>query len=130
MTTAKSTVERRIASYFKALQVSDEDAWIACFANDGALYDPANAPPLSGEPALREFFQAAGGAFKSLTLSEEAVFICGNQAAVKFRGEGVGKNGRAVRFEGIDLFDINAAGQIQSVRGYWDAAELFAQLQS
>lgn len=128
--TVEKNVPHCVANYFKELRAMDEDGWTANFAHDGALYDPADAAPLMGESALRGFFQAACGAFKSLALAEEAVFVCGNQAAVKFRGEGVGKNGRAVRFEGIDLFDISADGRIQSVRGYWDPAGLFAQLQS
>lgn len=125
----KHSVERCVAEYFAALSARDETAWVASFARNGALHDPADAPPFIGVDALRGFFQAACGAFAALTLTAENVFVCGSQAAVKFQGEGVGKNGRAVRFEGIDVFDINASGRIQRVRGYWDAAALFAQLQ-
>lgn len=130
MNIEKNKVPPCIENYFKALRAMDEDSWIATFAHGGALYDPADAAPHTGENALRGFFQAACGAFKSLALVEETVFVCGNQAAVKFRGEGVGKNDRSVRFEGIDLFDIDADGRIQSVRGYWDPASVFAQLKN
>ncbi|MEK6662955.1 MAG: nuclear transport factor 2 family protein [Pseudomonadota bacterium] len=126
----KQKVEQGVAAYFAALSAMDEAGWLAVFARNGALHDPADAPPCIGEEALRGFFRAASGAFASLSIRPENLFVCGSQAAVKFHGEGVGKNGRAVSFDGIDLFDMNVEGRIQRVRGYWDAAALFAQLQA
>lgn len=61
-------------------------------------------------------------------LSEEQVFIAANSAAVKWTGRGVSKQGRDVHFEGIDVFEVNEAGKIQSLRAYWNPAEMMAQL--
>lgn len=130
MSMDKQKVEQSVAAYFAALNAGDEAGWLATFARNGALHDPADAPPYIGDEALRGFFRAASGAFASLSISSENMFVCGSQAAVKFYVDGVGKNGRALSFEGIDIFDINVAGRIQRVRGYWDAAALFAQLQA
>lgn len=126
----KQTVEKRVAAYFAAISAMDEAGWLAAFAPSGALHDPADAPPYIGEEALGGFFRAACGAFASLTIKPENVFVCGSQAAVKFYGEGVGNNGRALSFDGIDLFDMNSEGRILRVRGYWDAAAVFSQLQA
>ena len=126
----KQKVEQSVAVYFAALSAGDEAGWLASFARNGALHDPADTPPCIGEESLRGFFRTAYGAFASLSIRAENVFVRGSQAAVKFRGEGVGKNGRALSFEGIDIFDINVAGRIQRVRGYWDAAAAFSQLQA
>lgn len=126
----KQTVEQSVAVYFAALSSGDEAGWLANFARNGALHDPSDAPPCIGEDALRSFFRAACDAFTSLSIRPENMYVCGSQAAVKFHGKGVGKNGRAVSFEGIDIFDINVAGRILRVRGYWDPAAVFAQLQA
>ena len=57
-----------------------------------------------------------------------ALAIAGNGAAVKWTGRGVSKAGRKVQFEGIDVFEINEAGKIQTVHAYWNPAEMVAQL--
>mgnify|MGYP000200351239 CR=1 FL=1 len=124
----KRLMARRVADYFAAIGAQDEAAWVALFAPDAALHDPADAPPLVGETALRGFFRVARGAFAALDLRVENVFSCGNEAAAGFSGEGVGRNGQAVRFEGIDLFAFDADGRILSVRGFWDPAALFERL--
>ena len=36
--------------------------------------------------------------------------------------------GREVRFEGIDLIEVNEAGKIQNLYAYWNPAEMIAQL--
>jgi steroid delta-isomerase len=53
-----------------------------------------------------------------------------NEVAVKWTGRGVGKNGREVTCEGIDIFEINEALKIKTLRVYWHPAALMAQLQS
>ena len=62
-------------------------------------------------------------------MTADHIFLSGNRAAVKFTGRGTGKNGRQVIFEGIDVFEINQEGKIQTMWGYWDPAAMMAQLQ-
>ena len=52
----------------------------------------------------------------------------GNGAAVKWTGHGTSTSGREVNFEGIDIFEVNDDGKIQTVRAYWNPAEMIAQL--
>ncbi|MBA3768081.1 MAG: nuclear transport factor 2 family protein [Acidobacteria bacterium] len=121
-------VQKAVADYFAATRAMDASAWVAAFSEDGTSYEPAT-PPARGHEALRQFFDGIAGAFSQFGLTEDNVFITGNEAAVKWTGRGVGVNGREVVFEGIDIFEINEAGKIQNVRAYWNAAALFAQLQ-
>ncbi|HEX8136855.1 MAG TPA: nuclear transport factor 2 family protein [Pyrinomonadaceae bacterium] len=120
-------VQKAVADYFAATRAMDAQAWIETFAEDATSYDPA-APPATGHAALRQFFEAIAGAFKEVGLTEDKVFVVGREAAVKWTGRGVGHNGREVVFEGIDFFEVNEAGKIQSVRAYWNPATLMAQL--
>ncbi len=124
------TISRSIKAYFAATRAMDTEAWVATFAPDAISYDPVGAPPTAGHDALRQFFEAILGAFDKVGLTEDQMFIAGNGAAVKWTGRGKGKNGREVRFEGINIFELNEDGQIQNLRAYWNPAEVMMQLQT
>lgn len=122
-------VAKAIKAYFAAIKEMNTESWLAVFATDAESFDPADAPPHKGHDGLRQFFEGIAGGFKEVALTPEDVFIVGREAAVKWTGNGVGKNGRRVHFEGIDIFEVNEEGKIQKLRGYWNPAELMGQLQ-
>jgi steroid Delta-isomerase len=121
-------VSRAVRAYFLAIRAMDADAWVNTFAEDATSTDPVGSPAITGRDALREFFQSICENFKSVALNEDSVFVAGNGAAVKWSGQGTSTNGREVKFEGIDIFDVNEDGKIQAVRAYWNPAEMIAQL--
>ena len=121
-------VSQAVKAYFAAIRAMDQQAWVNTFAVDAISYDPAGAPPTEGHKKLGEFFQTITAAFKEVGLTEDEVFVAGNGAAVKWTGRGTSKQGRAVKFEGIDVFEINEAGKIQTLRAYWNPAEMVGQL--
>jgi len=124
------TISKAVKGYFAAIRAMDIESCVAAFAPDGVSHDPVGAPPTVGHDALRQFFTAIIGAFATVGLTEDHVFIAGDGAAVKWTGRGKGKNGREVRFEGIDVIEINEAGLIKTVRAYWNPAEVMMQLQA
>ncbi|MEP6717650.1 MAG: nuclear transport factor 2 family protein [bacterium] len=117
-----------VKAYFAALRAMDEQAWVNTFAEDAVSHDPVGALPINGHQKLAEFFQTITAAFKEVGLHEDQVFIAGNSAAVKWTGRGTSKQGRTVHFEGIDVFEINDAGKIETLHAYWNPAEMVAQL--
>ena len=121
-------VAKAVKAYFAALRAMDQQAWVNTFAEDAVSYDPVGAPAINGHQSLGEFFQTITAAFKEVGLTENDVFITGNNAAVKWTGKGTSKQGRAVHFEGIDVFSINEAGKIETLHAYWNPAEMVAQL--
>ena len=121
-------IANAIKNYFAALRAMDERAWVRTFAEDAVTYDPVGAPPTHGHQKLAEFFQTVTAAFKEVGLTEDEIFIAGNGAAVKWTGRGISQAGRKVKFEGIDVFEINEAGKIQTLHAYWNPAEMVAQL--
>lgn len=121
-------VGKVVKQYFQALRDMDRRAWVNTFAADAISHDPVGALPINGHQKLAEFFDSITAAFSEVGLTEDQVFIAGNGAAVKWTGRGISKQGRKVRFEGIDTFEINDAGKIQTVRAYWNPAEMVAQL--
>ena len=121
-------VSRAVRAYFLAIRAMDADAFANTFAEDGMTCDPFGAPPITGRDGIREFFQSICKNFKSVLLEEESIFVAGNGAAVKWTGKGTSVNGKEVRFEGIDVFEVNPEGKIQNVWAYWNPAEMIAQL--
>ncbi len=121
-------ISKAVKAYFAALRAMDQQAWVNTFAEDAISYDPVGAQPIIGHQKLGEFFQTITAAFKEVGLTEEDVFIAGNGAAVKWSGRGISKQGRKVRFGGIDVFEVNEAGKIQTLYAYWNPAEMVAQL--
>ncbi|MGA7933694.1 MAG: nuclear transport factor 2 family protein [Kovacikia sp.] len=129
LTTSIETIQSAIQQYFAAIRGSNKvDNIVACFAEDCISQDPVDAPALNGTAEVRQFFQTIVGLFATVELTEEFISIHGQEAAVKWSGFGIGKNGREVTFEGIDIFEFDANGKIQSVKGYWNPTAMLAKL--
>jgi steroid delta-isomerase len=121
-------ISRAVRGYFLAIRAMDADAFANSFAEDGTTYDPVSTPGITGRDAIREFLSSICKNFKSVGLTEDHVFVAGDGAAVKWTGQGTSSGGKEVRFEGIDVFEINEDGKIQNVWAYWNPAEMIAQL--
>ena len=121
-------ISRAVRAYFLAIRAMDADAFANTFAEDGTTFDPVGSPGITGRDALREFLQSICKNFKSVSLTEDSVFVAGNGAAVKWTGHGTSSSGKEVKFEGIDVFEVNEDGKIQTIRAYWNPAEMIAQL--
>ena len=121
-------ISRAVRAYFLAIRAMNAEAFANTFAENGSTFDPEGSPPITGREALREFFQSICKNFKSVALTEDSVFVAGNGAAVKWTGHGTSMSGREVNFEGIDVFEINEDGKIQTIHAYWNPAEMIAQL--
>jgi steroid delta-isomerase len=125
---APDRVSRAVRAYFLAIRAMDADAFANTFAEDGTTFDPVGSPAITGREALREFFNSICKNFKTLALDEDSVFVAGNGAGVKWTGHGTSANGSEVKFEGIDVFEVNDDGKIQTIHAYWNPAEMIAQL--
>lgn len=121
-------VSRAVRAYFEAIRAMDQQAWVNTFAEDAISYDPVGAPPTKGHEKLGEFFATITAPFKEVALTPDDIFVAGNGAAVKWTGRGISKQGRKVHFAGIDVFEVNEGGKIQSLHAYWNPAEMVGQL--
>jgi steroid delta-isomerase len=121
-------ISRAVRGYFLAIRAMDADAFANAFAENGTTHDPHGSTAITGRAGLREFFQSICQNFKSVALTEDLIFVAGDSAAVKWTGKGTSTNGREVKFEGIDVLEVNEDGKIQTVHAYWNPAEMIAQL--
>ena len=130
MTTPVSAdkISRAVRAYFLAIRAMDADAFANTFAEDGTTFDPVGTPGITGRAGIREFLQNICKSFKTVGLTEDYVFVAGNGAAVKWTGQGTSANGKEVKFEGVDVFEVNDDGKIQTVHAYWNPAEMIGQL--
>ena len=119
-----------ITRYFAATRAMDVEAWLACFADDAISYDPYGAPPIQGKDELRAFFLSVTTAFTAIGFTEDFLAVTGNRAAMKFTARGVAANGKTATCEGIDVFEVNDGGTIQTMWGYWDPVRMMAQLEA
>ncbi|HXH86555.1 MAG TPA: nuclear transport factor 2 family protein [Nitrospira sp.] len=116
--------------YFAARNSLDPAACAACFTDDAIVHDPYGSTPIEGAVAIREFFDGLANVFRDFKVVAESIYPSGDRAAVLFRRTGVGKNGKPVTVEGVNVFEFNHAGRISGLWSYWDAAAVLAQLKS
>jgi ketosteroid isomerase-like protein len=123
-------IETIVAAYFANIASMNPEGWVENFAEDAVSYDPVGEPPVKVHEGFREFIGQLQAFFTKLEPTTEHIFVASNEAAVKWTMQGVSKSGKSVTFEGITIFEINAAGKIQSTRAYWNPAKMVAQLRS
>lgn len=116
--------------YFAAWNSLDVSSYTACFDENAVVHDPYGSPPLHGAKALREFFGGIAKALQEVDIVTEHLYAAGNRMAVVFKGKGIGKNGKPVDVEGVDVFEFTDGGRISSLWAYWDTAAVLAKLRS
>ncbi|MBW4564089.1 MAG: nuclear transport factor 2 family protein [Mojavia pulchra JT2-VF2] len=125
-----AAIDTVVAAYFSNIAAMNPEGWVENFAEDALSYDPVGEPPTKVHEGFRQFIGQLQAVFDKLEPKTEHIFIAGNEAAVKWTMQGVSKSGKLVSFEGITIFEINAAGKIQTTRAYWNPAAMVAQLRS
>ncbi|OUL32298.1 ketosteroid isomerase [Nostoc sp. T09] len=124
------TIEKIVAAYFANIATMNPEGWVENFAEDALSYDPVGEPPTKVHEGFRQFIGQLQAVFEKLEPTTEHIFIAGNEAAVKWKMQGVSKTGKSVNFEGITIFEINEADKIQTIRAYWNPAAMVAQLRA
>jgi steroid delta-isomerase-like uncharacterized protein len=123
-------IQAVINSYYTNIAAMNAEAVLANFADDAISHDPVGEPPAKVHEGFREFMGRLQAVFDSLQSTIESIFIADNEAAVKWKTQGISKSGKTVVFEGITIFEINDNGKIQTTRAYWSPAAMIAQLRS
>jgi steroid delta-isomerase len=124
------SIETVITAYFDNMAAMNPEGWISHFAEDAISYDPVGHPPTRVHEGFQEFFQQMQAIFEQMEATTEHIFVAGTEAAVKWTIRGVSKSGNSVTFEGITVFEVNDAEQIQTTRAYWNPEAMIAQLRS
>ena len=113
-------VRATIESYVDGWAKSDRVAWGALFADDAVLVDPVGKPAHVGKDAVVAFFDGVQAMPFKFTPRVHRIAVCGSEALLLFRMEAVGADGNGMFVEVADIFTLNEAGQISSLKAYWD----------
>ncbi len=115
-------------AYFEAVSALDFQKAAGCFADPCYHQDPVGGPVNRSPAGVRQFFEGLGSLFASVRLFPREVYGQGSEWAIAFRGEGKGRNGAEVIFEGIDVFRLDESGRIAELRAYWNPGPAVAKL--
>jgi steroid delta-isomerase len=118
--TGRARARQAVGAYYAAVRALDAAALVATFASDALAFDPGTGFPVEGSTELLAFFQALWSGFESLEETPDAAFFAHDGAAVKWIARGVSRTGEALTFQGIDVFEVNDAGRIQTLWIYRD----------
>lgn len=117
-----------IQAYFEAISAMEFEKAAACFASPCHHEDPVGGPVNASPTGVKQFFEGLSSLFASVRLFPREVHGQGSGWAIAFRGEGRGRNGAEVVFEGIDVFHLDDSGRIAELRAYWNPSPTIAKL--
>jgi ketosteroid isomerase-like protein len=120
--------EDTIDRYYRAIAARDLTSWLAVFAEDVTIHEPAESLAAEGREGAREVWKVLTGPFRELSYERRATFFSGAGAAVLWRAHAVGVNGGRAQAEGITVFEFDTEAKVQTVVSYWDPAALLIAL--
>jgi steroid Delta-isomerase len=117
-----------VTAYFAAIRAMDADAFTGVFAEDAVVFNPVAPGPIESREELRRFLQALWEPFTALEPVQDHAFYAYDGCAVKWTIRATGRQGGTLHVEGIDVFEVNEDGRIQTLWSYQDPLpyELFA----
>ena len=121
------SVRKFVAQYFEATRSNNAQKWADRFAENAVVEDPVGTTPIDNLAKILELGKAFMSGFETVGLHEEFVHVVGNEAAARWTGKGITKEGKQVRFEGINVFEFNNDGQIVNLKGYWNPDEIIEE---
>jgi ketosteroid isomerase-like protein len=108
-----------------ALVERDVDRYLSLLAEDVILDDPS-MPRSTGREAARKFAEGLLGMCSEIAFLDRKVFVAGRSAAMRFTLRCRTASGKEAVVEGIDIFEVNEAGLLQSCKSYYDPSPLAA----
>lgn len=109
------------AAYFKALNERDPDAFADCFTDDCEIHNPFGHRPYRRRSSVGAMLSDLLKPWENLVVIPKSAYRSGNRVAVIWMAEGTGAGGYQAQFEGVTVFELDGAGRITRLEGYWDS---------
>jgi len=119
-------IRATVDAYIEAARTLDVDRYASLLAPDAVRQNPSGR--LQGRQAIRDSAQLRWSRLASVDLSIERLIVTGASVAFSSTARMTTHDGRTGTIQGIDVLDINEAGQIEAARMYYDPAEVQALL--
>lgn len=117
-------VRAAVESYVELFGAGNRDRWLALFAEDAVVVDPVPSEPHVGRKAIGGFWEGITSMADRVEIDQQALHICGDQAALVYSVKLANADGGGMAFDGVEVFSVDDQGLIRSVHAYWDPAEL------
>ena len=85
-------------------------------------------PVRRGHREIGEFWDREMARYQSIEIIPREMFVIGHEAAMVWTINGVTDEG-PISFDGVDVFQLDDAGLIASVRAFWERSSLHRQIQ-
>lgn len=110
---------RAVTEHAARWNAQDRSAWLELFADDVTFEDPVGKAPKVGRAAAEGSWDNSFTEGRVWTLHPQRIIPGGpDEAAVLMHNHGV-LHGREVQLEGIEIYRVNASGQIVSIRAFF-----------
>jgi ketosteroid isomerase-like protein len=113
------TVDEVVAAYFDRLNGENWDGLMELFHEDAELTAPSNT--WRGRSEIGTYYRRTLAAFPEHLDQPGRVIASGDTAAVEIAYEGRMKDGREIRFDAVDIFDVQD-GRIRRLTTWYDSA--------
>lgn len=120
---APEVIQATVTNYMAANNALDVERFVAMFAPDATFYN-VTPEPVSGPEAVRQIAEQSLIPFQEMNATINQTFISDDGAAVYYTVQMTAKNGRQVVSDGIDVFEVNNEGKIQTLRLFFDLTKL------
>lgn len=116
---------RAVEHHVEHWNAMDRDRWVDLFSPTVVFEDPVGAPPKHGSDAVHNSWDRSFRPGRRWYLRPQHIVEAGLEAAVVMHNEGhLGEE--IVHVHGIEIFTVDSAGLIVSVRSFFDQPTEFA----
>lgn len=116
-----------VATYFACINAEDWAGLAEAFAPD-AVIRPVGSASRSGREAVVAYYPAILAGFGPHRDEVLRCLVAGDAVTVELRFTGETRAGVGVRFDGVDVFDLDASGRIRHLAMWYDTADVNRQV--
>ena len=111
--------EDLLTRYLAACEALDLDIITSCFAPRAVIIDPTS-PHARGRLQIGAYFKALYDDLASLRLTTSPLYWQGAEIACRWQGVAERKDGKVIKYEGVDVFRLTEAPLISRMQAFWD----------
>lgn len=124
MTADAASIRSAVEGYCTAFTTGDRAAYVGAFAEDAWIEDPVGTPRREGRDAIGGFFDESSGMADSIELRQTGpVRVAAGECAFPMQARPT-IGGTVFVVDIIDVMTFNDAGEITTMRAFWDPAEM------
>lgn len=116
-----------VATYFACINAEDWEGLAEAFTPD-AVIRPVGSQPRSGREAVVAYYPAILAGFGPHLDEVVRSLVAGDAVTVELRFTGETRAGVPVRFDGVDVFDLDGSGRIRRLAMWYDTADVNRQV--